>query len=647
MNAPAKIGKYDVTGELGKGAMGVVYSGVDPVIHRDVALKVLRKADLAPEDAPSLLERFKREAQAAGKLNHPNIVAIYEYGEDDEYAFIAMECVTGKSLREHLQAGYRPEMRDFPDILVQLLEGLEYSHSRGVVHRDIKPANILISEMGVAKISDFGIARLETSHLTMMGEVLGTPFYMPPEQFNGESVDERSDIYSAGVIVFEVLTGRRPFDGTTAALVRKVLGDAPPKPSSLDPRLTPALDRVILQALAKKPANRFSSARAFLHALQSAFDNRPVDALGSAMHADASIEDTLPNGTGTVVARLGALRKSLAQPAAAAGGDADASPAAQVGAAPAKKDGPTRKARVLFVDDEERVVNALRAIFRDTYEVETATSGEQALALVRSGKFHVIVSDQRMPGMLGVDFLREAKALSPESVRLLLTGYSDLAAIVGSVNDGEVYRFVSKPWNQDDLQQTMGEAVTIAIALEASPPPRTAVQKKDDLAVIVLDDAAMARATREMAGDLCRVLPASTLEEALQLLAENEVAVLVADLESKRVDNTVLFKLLKQEHPETLVVVTTRASDSELIISLINEARIFRFINKPVNLSLLQNHLVAALERYLAFKASPELMATQRARRTEEVRDSTLGRSILDKLKGLGSRLTGALRGGA
>ncbi len=389
MNTPPRIGKYDIIGELGKGAMGTVYRGRDPVIHRDVALKVLRKSALDPEDAPALLERFKREAQAAGKLNHPNIVAIYEYGEDDDHAFIAMECVPGKSLREHLLAGYRPELRNFPEILVQLLDGLEYSHSRGVVHRDIKPANVLISEMGVAKISDFGIARLEQSHLTMMGEVLGTPFYMPPEQFNGEAVDERSDIYSAGVIVFEVLTGRRPFEGTTAALVRKVLGETPPTPSSLEPRLSPALDRVILQALAKKPQNRFASARSFLHALQAA---------------------TVPSGSGTVVARLGALRKSVAQPGASAPAGAAPGAAPAAGPAPAQPAAGTRKARVLFVDDEERVVNALRAIFRDTYDVETATSGDAALELLRARKFHVIVSDQRMPGMLGVDFLREAKS---------------------------------------------------------------------------------------------------------------------------------------------------------------------------------------------------------------------------------------------
>src|SRR5262245_8048097 len=205
---PQKIGKYEITGELGRGGMGVVYKGHDPVIRRDVALKVIRRRDLAPIDADAVLERFKREAQAAGNLNHPNIVAIYEYGEDSEHAFIAMECVIGKSLRDHLIAGYRPELRRFPEILDQLLDGLEYSHSRGVIHRDIKPGNLLISEMGVAKISDFGIARIDFSHLTLMGEVLGTPYYMAPEQFDGKPADERSDVYAAAVIVYEVLSGR-------------------------------------------------------------------------------------------------------------------------------------------------------------------------------------------------------------------------------------------------------------------------------------------------------------------------------------------------------------------------------------------------------------------------------------------------------
>ena len=238
-------------------------------------------------------------------------------------------------------------------------------------------------------------------------------------------------------------------------------------------------------------------------------------------------------------------------------------------------------------------------------------SGEQALALIRENRFHVVVSDQRMPGMLGVDLLREVKLLQPTAVRMLLTGYSDLAAIVGSVNDGEVFRFISKPWQQEDLQATISEAVTIARALEASPPPRSETKSDHDAVVLVLDDTQMARATRELAGDLCRVVHAGDLDDALHALAVNEVAVIVADLESDRVDNTVLFKTLKRSHPQTLVIVVTGASDSELIIGLINEARIFRFVNKPVNLSLLRTCVVAALERYRAFKRSPDLVQTQ------------------------------------
>ncbi len=641
---PAQIGKYDIVGELGRGGMGVVYKGHDPVIKRDVALKVIRKRDLDPSDAEQALERFKREARAAGNLHHPNIVAIYEYGEDDDCAFIAMECVMGRSLREHLVAGYRPELKVFPEVLDHLLEGLEYSHSRGVIHRDIKPGNLLISEMGVAKISDFGIARLEQSHLTLMGEVLGTPYYMAPEQFDGQTADERSDGYSAAVIVYEVLAGRRPFEGQGANLMRQILEMPPPLPSALEPRLSKQIDRVLLKALAKRPEDRFRGARQFLEALHLAFDDQPftADLSDTGEHEITAPQPTTeetPSGTHRMrAARVNALRRAIStgEPAAPQG------PAERpAGRAPATG---VRKPRVLFVDDEERVVNALRTIFRDVYEVTVASGGEQALELVRSQPFHVVVSDQRMPGMLGVELLREVKLAAPTTVRMLLTGYSDLAAIVGSVNDGEVFRFVSKPWNQDDLRATIDEAVTIAIAIEASPPPRAAAKPVEDVVALVLDDPQMARATREMSGDLCRVVHAANLDDALQALAVNEVALLIADLESQRVDNTVLFKLLKQEHPQTLVIVTTGASDSELIISLINEARIFRFVNKPVNLSLLQSHIVAALERYHVFTQSPQFVKTQRAK-VSSAAESRLGRSILDKLRSITTQLTAPFRG--
>jgi serine/threonine protein kinase/response regulator RpfG family c-di-GMP phosphodiesterase len=638
MNTIRKIGKYEIVGELGKGAMGVVYKGFDPAIQRHVALKVIRKADLDPADAAAVLARFKREAQAVGKLHHPNIVAIYDYGEDDDFAFIAMELVTGRALREHIRSGYRPELKEFPEILVHLLEGLEYSHIQGVVHRDIKPANVLISEMGIAKISDFGIARIEASHLTKMGEVLGTPFYMAPEQFSG-SADERSDIYSAAVIVYEVLTGKRPFDGAGAPLMKKILEEMPAAPSSLEPKVPREVDAALMKALAKDPRDRYRNARQFAGALLQAFENRGRISQPLAVPEESDDGKQLDGGIaegGTISGKAAALRRVLSERRPERDAEEPAS-------------GPpltaTRRPALLFVDDEERVVNALRSIFKDSYRVVIATGGEQALGMVRREKFHVVVSDQRMPGMLGVDLLREVKGIAPNTVRILLTGYSDLAAIVGSVNEGEVYRFIHKPWQQEDLMATVAEAVTIAIALEASPPPRAGAKREDDVAVLVLDDPALARATREMVGDLAHVEHAVTLEETMRIFSEREVAVLVADLESRRFDNTMLFKLLKQEHPGTLVIVTTRASDSELIISLINEARIFRFVNKPVNLSLLQTHIVAALERYHSFKQAPVLVKTQKAIASQDIVESPAGRSILASLRAIGGRFAAAFRG--
>ena len=626
--APDRIGRYEISGELGRGGMAVVYRGVDPVIRRATALKVIRKADLASAEAPQILDRFKREAQAAGSLHHPNIVAIYEYGEDEAYEWIAMELVDGRSLRDHLIAGWRPDLSTLPAVLEQLLEALDYAHGRGVVHRDVKPGNVLISDMGVAKMSDFGIARIARSHLTQEGEVLGTPFYMAPEQYEAQEIDERTDIYSAGVIAYEVLCGRRPFDGQGGNLMRQILQDPPAPASTFEPRLPVTIDMVLAKALAKKPANRFRGAREFLDALRHAFPggepakSTPLPMMGLA-------------------GNVGALRKAIG--AGNAGNLPPADPAPEPFTSTIPLTMPPkpalRRPAILFVDDEERVLNALGYLFRDTYEVETASSGAAALERLGARRFQVLVSDQRMPAMLGVELLKQAKALAPGTVRLLLTGYSDLAAIVGSVNESEVFRFVSKPWQEDDLRSTIAEAVDVAIALEAAaagPVPAL----PPNAAVLVLGDPTVARAARELAKDAYKVFEAAGVDAALEILAAEEIAAMVCDLDGAG-DPAALLRILKKQSPQTQLIAASEASDSEMIISLINEARIYRFLKKPVNFSLLQGALSAALQRYARMAKSPAMLRSESARKGKQ---GAAEQSILGRLKALGGRFTSALK---
>ncbi|TFW20084.1 serine/threonine-protein kinase [Duganella callida] len=268
-DAPRQIGKYRLDGMLGQGAMGVVYRATDPLIGRTVALKTVRR-DLG-DDAPAreIVERFRKEAQAAGRLMHPNIVTVYEYGEEEHLAYIAMEYIDGTPLSALL--------REQPASLAQVLEwygdlltALAYSHAHGVVHRDIKPANLLVTREGRIKISDFGIARIESSTLTQTGAMLGTPSYMSPEQFRGEAVDGRSDLFSAGVVLYQLLTGQRPFTGSAATVMQQVLNHTPPAPTQLNPTLPAGLDTVLRHALAKDREARYAGAREFLQALTAA-----------------------------------------------------------------------------------------------------------------------------------------------------------------------------------------------------------------------------------------------------------------------------------------------------------------------------------------------------------------------------------------
>jgi serine/threonine-protein kinase len=274
---PAQIGRYRIARTVGTGAMGAVYEAFDPVIERRVAIKTVLKDRLGEAGLEEAIERFKREAQAGGRLNHPGIVAVHEYGEDDDEAFIVMEFVEGKELRQHFRTGSRFDLIDVLELMKQLLAALDYSHRQGVVHLDIKPANLMVLPGPTLKVMDFGIARIGAARPAQDLEAAGTPTHMAPEQVTGQGADARADLWSSGVILYELVTGQNPFHADTAAgALYKVLQLNPDPPSSLQPSLPPTLDAVVARALAKTPGERFQSAREFQGSLLRAFQDRSM-----------------------------------------------------------------------------------------------------------------------------------------------------------------------------------------------------------------------------------------------------------------------------------------------------------------------------------------------------------------------------------
>jgi predicted Ser/Thr protein kinase len=272
MATPERLGKYEITEVLGKGAMGVVFKGFDPGIRRTVAIKTIRR-DLMEGERPvaAMLARFRNEAQAAGKLSHPGIVAVYDYGEDASVAYIAMEYVEGNSLREYLGRGTRFAERDAVSIMSQLLEALAHAHERRVWHRDIKPANIIVMMNGRVKIADFGIARIEASDLTQTGVMMGSPGYMAPEQYAAAAIDHRADLFAAGVVFYQLVTGAKPFVGTTEQISYATCHADAMRPSLADPgKGWERYDPIVAKALAKRPEDRYQTAEAFRTAILAA-----------------------------------------------------------------------------------------------------------------------------------------------------------------------------------------------------------------------------------------------------------------------------------------------------------------------------------------------------------------------------------------
>jgi len=264
------VGRYEVLEELGQGAMGIVYKAKDPKINRLLAIKTIRFSDEFEEDRlQEIKDRFFREAQIAGKLSHPAIVAIYDVGEDFDLSYLAMEFLNGENLQKYCRKGALLPLRKVLYILAEAARALDYAHSQGVIHRDIKPANIMLLKDGKVKVTDFGIAKAVSDSKTKSGIVLGTPNYMSPEQINGQELDGRSDIFSLGVVFFELVTGQLPFHGKTLAnLFYQITQGKHPSPRQTNPNVPKPCAQMIDKALAKDPDRRFRSAGEFARYLR-------------------------------------------------------------------------------------------------------------------------------------------------------------------------------------------------------------------------------------------------------------------------------------------------------------------------------------------------------------------------------------------
>jgi serine/threonine-protein kinase len=294
------LGRYRIQGVLGKGAMGLVYDGVDPKLDRRVAIKTILTSTLDEATAKHYAMRFMREVRAVARLNHPSIVQVYDYGTQGDLAYIVMEYIGGKELKDAFDARQPLAFGMVMRMMGELLDALHFAHEAGVIHRDVKPANVMLDAAGRVKLTDFGVARItdpdaDLGEATRAGAMIGTPAYMSPEQIQGQPIDRRTDIFSAGVLFYQLLTGKKPFEGTGWALARKIIQDDPVPASTLVP-IPADIDRVVGRALAKSLDYRYPSALAFAEALKRVAEGKsPEDPeatvpVPSAKSSDAELE---------------------------------------------------------------------------------------------------------------------------------------------------------------------------------------------------------------------------------------------------------------------------------------------------------------------------------------------------------------------
>ena len=604
-----KVGKYEVQAQLAKGARAAIYRGVDPTNGQAVAIKAILRDHVNAQAVPA----FLKHAQSVAQLDHPGIARFIEIVETSKTICVVSTLAEGQPLSSLLKDGGYPDAKTAWDVVRQVLEILAVAHVHGAIHRDIKPSNVMLSTDGRVTLVDFGTAML-----------YGTPAdqvqHFAPEHFGEGKVVARSDLYQVGILVYQLVTGKVPFTGTAAEIEHRVMQERPTDPSSYNNKLAWQLDWVVQKALSKDAVERFASALEFGDGLRLGLQDtvgRPLDPVKIApakqpAQAPGAAPNLLQN------AKALAAKPASATPAAAPAAGAQALAKAATEAPPAPATAPRapavekvsldpKKPNVLFVDDDERLLNALKSLFRLEYNAIGVQSGAAALEVLGKIPVHVLVSDQRMPGMTGVELLRNAKDASPNTVRILLTGYTDLASLVGSINQGEIFRFVKKPWDNEELKRAISDGAKIAMELASSQAPQPQSPRTTGSLLVIDPSEGLAKGLERLLAGSCGVKLAKNAQEAARVLSKEEIAVIVADMGAGMDGLVALFNQLKAKRPEIQSILLTDEPDSELAIELINKAHIFRFLPKPVSAKELRTQVAEALRRHSALKQVPTL----------------------------------------
>ena len=610
MSTTQKLGKYEIQSPLAKGARATVFRAIDPEAEQLVAVKVIAREHANLQAVPA----FQKYAKSLAQLQHPAINAVLDVIETPKALCVVSTLAEGQPLSGLLKDGAYPDPKLAWDIVRQILEILAVAHVHGAVHRDIKPSNVMLASESRVTLIDFGTAMLYSTQADRVE-------HFAPEHFGEGKVSARSDLYQVGMLVYQLVTGKLPFTGTAAEIEHRVMQERPTDPSSYNNKLAWQLDWVVQKALSKDPVERFASALEFGDGLRLGLQDtvgRPLDPVKiTPVKPGAAPAANVMQNAKAIAERVAAKPAATAQAAGAhALAQAATTPPPALKPAPAarapaieKTTLDPKKANVVFVDDDPRLLNAVRSVFKLDYNAIAVESGAAALEVCAKIPVHVVVSDQRMPNMTGVELLRKVRDASPNTMRILLTGYTDLASLVGSINEGEIFRFVKKPWDNDEIKKAVADAAKMALELRATPavPPQSP-RSAGSLLVIDPSESLAKGLERLLAGNAV-VRQVKTPQEAAKVLGQQEVAAIVADMGAGMDGLVALFRELKAKRPEVMSILLTDQPDSELAIELINKAHIFRFLPKPVSAKELRTQVAEALRRYAAFKAVPTLGA--------------------------------------